>query len=162
VSAQRPDGGHPGLWVYVAGVPRAQPRGRHVGGHVVSTTGPAKIWRGLVKTAVLAAMERATADGGCFPIAGPVQLAIAVRFPTGHAERWGQWRTAVRDRDFDNVSKVAGDLLTDCGALIDDGQVARAVFGGYGLLLELAQLLAGGELLFMLRGLGAGCAEPLE
>ena len=67
------------------------------------------------------------ADGGCFPIAGPVQLTIAVRFPTKHAEWWGQWRTAVRDRDVDNLAKLAMDCLVDVGALGDDGQVARLI-----------------------------------
>lgn len=121
-----PDGG---LYFQVAGVPRAQPRGRHVGGgRVVSTTGLAKAWRAQVKAAAMAAIDAAIADGRRMPIAGAVEFRLAVRFPTPDARRWGDWRTATRDRDFDNVEKLIGDCVVECGALGDDGQIARAVY----------------------------------
>lgn len=116
------------LLVAVPGVPRAQPRGRHVGGRVVSTTGPAKVWRQQVTQAVQAAMAAAIADGRRFPLTGAVELTIAARFPTKDAARWGDWRTATTDRDFDNVEKLIADLLVKCGVMRDDGQVARAVY----------------------------------
>ena len=122
-----PDGGMP-LLVDIAGVPRAQPRGRHVGGRVVSTTGPATVWRRQVTQAVQAAMAAAIADGRRFPLTGAMELTIAARFPTPDAGRWGGWRTATTDRDFDNVEKLIADVLVKCGAMRDDGQVARAVY----------------------------------
>lgn len=122
---ETPDGG---LYFRVAGVPRAQPRGRHVGGRVVSTTGPAKAWRQVFTQAVQAAMSAAIADGRRFPLIGAVELRMTASFPTKDADRWGDWRTATTDRDFDNVEKLAADVLVACGALRDDGQVARAVY----------------------------------
>lgn len=116
------------LRIEIRGVPRAQPRGRHVGGRVVSTTGPAVRWRRLVREATLAAIEAATADGLVLPLRGPVEFTLAVRFPTPDARRWGQWRTATRDRDFDNAMKLAADVAVGCGVLVDDGQVARALY----------------------------------
>lgn len=122
-----PDGGLP-LLVRVAGVPRAQPRGRHVGGRVISTTGPAKQWRQQVTQATQAAMAAAIADGRRFPLIGAVELTIVASFPTKDAARWGDWRTATTDRDFDNVEKLVADVLVKCGVLRDDGQVSRAVY----------------------------------
>lgn len=119
-----PDGG---LYFQVAGVPRAQPRGRHVGGRVISTTGPAKTWRAQVKAAAMAAIDAAIADGRRMPLAGAVEFRLAVRFPTPDTRRWGDWRTATRDRDADNLAKLAMDAAVDAGALADDGQVARLV-----------------------------------
>lgn len=117
-----------GLFFRVAGVPRAQPRGRHVGGRVVSTTGPARVWRQQVKAAALAAMEAVIADGRRFPLTGPVEFRLAVSFPTKDESRWGEWRTAHEDRDFDNVEKLPADCLKECGVYRDDGQIARAVY----------------------------------
>lgn len=116
-----------GLFFRVAGIPRAQPRGRHVGGRVVSTTGPARVWRQQVKVAALAAIEAAIADGRRFPMTGPVEFRMAASFPTKDAKRWGEWRTATRDRDADNLAKAAMDSVVECGVMADDGQVARLV-----------------------------------
>ena len=118
-----------GIRVEVNGVPRAQPRGRHVGGRVVSTTGPAVRWRALVRQATMAAIEAATADGSLkFPFSGPVEFVMEVRFPTPDSRRWEQWRTATRDRDFDNAMKLAADVLVGAGVLGDDGQIARSLY----------------------------------
>lgn len=118
-----------GIRIEINGVPRAQPRGRHVGGHVVSTTGPAVRWRALVRQATLAAIEAATADGLVkFPILGPVEFVMLVRFPTPDSRRWEQWRTATRDRDFDNAMKLAADVLVANGVMGDDGQIARSLY----------------------------------
>lgn len=117
-----------GIRIEINGVPRAQPRGRHVGGHVVSTTGPAVRWRALVREATLAAIEEATADGVRLPLTGPVEFVMQVGFPTPDSRRWEQWRTATRDRDFDNAMKLAADVLVSCGAMGDDGQICRALY----------------------------------
>lgn len=119
-----------GIRIEIAGVPRAQPRGRHVGGRVVSTTGPAVAWRKLVTAAAVKAMFDYTADGrlGWLPFRGPVEFVMEVRFPTPDERRWGQWRIATRDRDFDNAMKLAADVLAKLGVMVDDGQVARALY----------------------------------
>lgn len=122
-----PDDGLP-LLVRVAGVPRAQPRGRHVGGRVVSTTGPARQWRQQVTQATQAAMAAAIADGRRFPLTGAVELVIVASFPAKDAARWGDWRTAFQRTDFDNCEKLIADCLVKCGVMRDDGQVARAVY----------------------------------
>lgn len=104
-----------GLRIEIRGVPRAQPRGRHVNGRVVSTTGPAVRWRQLVREATLAAIEAATADGSCFPLVGPVELMLCSRVPTKDRERWGRWYTAVRRLDADNLAKLCMDVVTQAG-----------------------------------------------
>lgn len=118
-----------GLVFEVKGVPRAQPRGRHVGGRVVSTTGPARRFRLAVKEAATAAGLAAMPDGrgGIRPMGGAVELVLVVRFPTKKAERVGHWRTAVRDRDADNLAKLVMDAVADAGVMPDDGSVARLV-----------------------------------
>lgn len=117
-----------GIRIEVNGVPRAQPRGRHTKGRVVSTTGHAVCWRALVREATLAAIEAATADGPAkFPILGPVELVLHNRVPTREQERWGRWYTAVRRLDADNLAKLVMDVVTQAGVLADDGQVARLV-----------------------------------
>lgn len=118
-----------GLVFEVKGVPRAQPRGRHVGGHVVSTTGPALRFRLAVKEAATRAGFAAMPDGrgGIRPLGGAVELVMLVRFPTKRQERWGGWRTAIRDRDTDNLAKLVMDAVVDAGVMPDDGSVARLV-----------------------------------
>lgn len=118
-----------GLVFEVKGVPRAQPRGRHVGGHVVSTTGPARRFRLAVKEAATLAGLAAMPDGrgGIRQLGGAVELAMVVRFPTKRPERVGHWRTAVRDRDVDNLAKLVMDAVVDAGVMPDDGSVARLV-----------------------------------
>lgn len=117
-----------GIRIEVNGVPRAQPRGRHVGGRVVSTTGPAVRWRALVREATLKAIEDATADGVRLPLTGPVEFVMEVRFPTPDSRRWEQWRTATRNVDFDNALKLAADVLVNAGVMGDDGQIARSLY----------------------------------
>lgn len=116
-----------GIRIEIHGVPRAQPRGRHVGGRVVSTTGPAVLWRKLVTQAAQAASAAVASDGGQFPLRGPVEFTMEARFPTTDQAKWGQWRTALRDRDFDNVQKLV-DAVVKAGVLVDDGQIARSVY----------------------------------
>ena len=79
--------------------------------------------------AAMAAIEAATADGSLkFPFSGPVEFVMEVRFPTPDSRRWEQWRTATRDRDFDNAMKLAADVLVGAGVLGDDGQIARSLY----------------------------------
>lgn len=52
---------------------------------------------------------------------------MEARFPTTDPAKWGQWRTALRDRDFDNVQKLV-DAVVKVGVLVDDGQIARSVY----------------------------------
>ena len=116
-----------GLVFEVKGVPRAQPRGRHVGGHVVSTTGPARRFRLAVKEAATLAGLAAMPDGrgGIRPILCAVELVLVVRYPTKKPAMVGHWRTAIRDRDASNVVKLVEDAIVDAGVLGDDGQIAR-------------------------------------
>lgn len=57
---------------------------------------------------------------------GPLHLQILFRFGTEDAARWGCWRVADRDRDWDNLGKLVSDALGDAGAFADDGQIAHA------------------------------------
>lgn len=113
-----------GIRIEVNGVPRAQPRGRHVNGRVVSTTGPAVVWRRLVKDAMVQAMA---ATDWQPPTEGAIEFTARVRFPTKVAALWGHWRTAIRSSDADNLAKALMDSAVDAGLIADDGLIARLV-----------------------------------
>lgn len=119
------------LMVRVLGVPRPQPRARAVaaGGaagrvRVVSTLRGSKAdgWKRLVLAEVREAVE--CAGWRTVPAGVPVRLRLVFLFGTEKRERWGKYRAAVRNADFDNNAKLVADVLTVRGVFDDDGQVA--------------------------------------
>lgn len=109
------------LTIHVRGTPRPQPRGRHVGGHVVSTADKkAKLWRTVIEWRAKEAMIRSGRYGmrGDFPLAGAVDVSTTWYFATPRADRWGTPHTHKPDRD--NLDKLALDCLKSVGMLKDD------------------------------------------
>jgi len=94
--------------IHIYGTPRAQPRGRHGKGRVVSTTGPAKLWKQAVEASAraLTAKDWEALDG----MRGkPIAVDHMFWFPTRKVERYGTLHTHKPDRD--NLDKLMLDAL---------------------------------------------------
>lgn len=104
--------------LYVRGTPRPQPRGRHVGGKVVSTTGKnAKLWRAAVARCayLLSESDRKWLES----MKGkPIAIDHVFWFETKDAERWGKFHTQKPDRD--NLDKLMLDTLRKSKILPND------------------------------------------
>lgn len=110
----------------VHGTPRPLPRGRYVGGRVVSVADPkAKLWRLAVDRAV----RKAIADSGrAVPLfSGPVRLTICFEFapPASKRERIGQPHT--HKPDASNLLKLVEDVMETAGVFKNDSQVNAPV-----------------------------------
>jgi Holliday junction resolvase RusA-like endonuclease len=121
----------PVLTMWVEGTPKAQPRGRHVNGRVVSWAASGhdvKLWRGRVEREAVAVV---TAMGGKDTVRGMIGnggTALRLRFvmPTKDATRWGRPHTAKPDAD--NLAKLVMDVLAKAGAIGgDDARTAALV-----------------------------------
>lgn len=103
----------------VSGTPRPQPRPRFVGGRVISTVSPGvKVWRALMRRAILKAMD------GLSPFGGPVSLEAEFRFraPANALDRIGKPHT--QRPDGDNLVKAMMDEMQAAGVFGDDSTVA--------------------------------------
>ena len=129
------------LYVWVAGVPKAQPRvkafarGRHAG---VYTPDTADAWKAEVRRAALA--NRSTPE----PLRGPLSVQLTFLMPRPKSRKVDVWHTTRPDAD--NLAKAVLDALTDASIWGDDAQVAKMV---------VAKLYAKGTY-------GAGCAVIIE
>jgi Holliday junction resolvase RusA-like endonuclease len=95
--------------IHINGTPKAQPRGRHGRNGVVSTVGPAALWKIAVERAALAI----TADEWLILDAmrgRPVAVDHVFWFHTRHASRHGKLHTHKPDRD--NLDKLILDALS--------------------------------------------------
>ena len=100
--------------MWLVGTPKAQPRGRHVKGHVVSTADPfVRLWRAGIEAGVAAA-------GRVEPFAGAVKLTCVFTFapPKSAPRRVGLPHT--HKPDLDNLEKSLMDALVKAGLVRDD------------------------------------------
>ena len=108
------------LYVWVAGVPKAQPRvkpcvrGRHAG---VYTPDTADGWKAEVRRAALA--NCSTPE----PLRGPLSVQLTFLMPRPKSRKGDVWHATKPDGD--NLTKAVLDALTDAGIWGDDAQVAR-------------------------------------
>lgn len=111
---------HTILDVIVIGQPRPQPRARvFKNGGRQTDSKHSKLWKSLVREAVLEAQPAAVAAGSA------LEMELHLGMPVQDKKKHGRPHTG--RRDFDNLAEAICDALQDCGAIVDDGQISDAI-----------------------------------
>lgn len=116
--------------LHIVGKPRAQPRGRHVGGRVVSTTGKPATWKQLIENEARRAsksfyegLERMGNWNADDWLTGALCVSVDWYFDTSDGSRWNKPHWQKPDRD--NLDKLTLDAMVKGGLFKDDKQVAQ-------------------------------------
>src|SRR5690606_20021143 len=75
-----------------------------------------KLWKTLVREAVLEAQPAAVAPGSA------LEMELHLGMPVQDKKKHGRPHTG--RRDFDNLAEAICDALQDCGAIVDDGRIS--------------------------------------